>query len=60
MRIGDGQIFQDTLDGAILTERPVQGIERDIRPEFAQHRTRIAPDIHPRHSVALGFECIGA
>ena len=56
MGVGDLQIFQDALDGAILAKRSMQRIERHIRLQFGKHRGNITSDIHFRDIVALGLK----
>src|SRR5882757_5661103 len=53
MGVGNGQIFEDTLDGAVLAERTMQRIEDSIRLERGEHSTNIAPDIDAGNLVAF-------
>ncbi len=60
MGVGDGEILQDALDGAILAERPVQGVEGDIRRERRQHLADVATDVDAGDPIAFLLQRIGA
>ncbi|GLS28837.1 hypothetical protein GCM10007937_05440 [Mesorhizobium albiziae] len=59
MRVGNGKILEDALDRAILSERPMQGVERNIRLELGEHPTDIATDIDAGDLVTFLFKRIG-
>ncbi|CCV14803.1 hypothetical protein MESS4_710033 [Mesorhizobium sp. STM 4661] len=59
MGIGNSQIFEDALDGAVLAERAMQRIEGDVGLELDQHRSDIARDIDASDPVAFILERIG-
>ena len=44
--------FQQALDHAAFAERPMQGIEGDVRLEIDQHIGDVAPDIDLGHRIA--------
>src|SRR6185312_733822 len=56
MGVGNGQIFENTLDGSILAERAMQRVETDIRLERTQNRADIATDVDLAHLVAYGLQ----
>jgi len=60
MGIRDLQVFEDALDGAILTEGAVERVEGDVRPQLREHLTDIATDVDLDDAVALAFQCLGA
>ncbi|MNZ61143.1 hypothetical protein D3C78_792320 [compost metagenome] len=56
MCIGNGQIFENTLNGAVFTERTVQRIKGDIRAQLIEYGRDIAPHIDPGNLVALALK----
>ncbi len=60
MGIGDFKVFQHTLDHPVLAIRTVQGIERDIGFQIAEHRANIVIDVDARHPVTFCFKHIRA
>ena len=60
MGIGNFEIFEDTLDGSVLTEGTVQRIEGDIRLQRGKHACDVVIDIDARDLVAHGLERVGA
>ena len=60
MRVGDLQVFEDALDGAVLAVRTMQRVERNVGSQVRQHARDIAPHIHARDAVAHLFESIRA
>src|SRR5690606_6078292 len=59
MSVGNGEIFEDALDGAVLAERAVQRVEGDIGLELEKHGADIAADIHARDAIAFRLERVG-
>jgi hypothetical protein len=53
MRIGNFEIFEDALDGAILAERAVKRIEDDIRLQSGKFFRDIARNVDARHFEAF-------
>ena len=60
MRVGNGEIFEDALDGAVLAEGAVQRIEGDIRLELGKHGADVAADVHARDAIAFRLKRVGA
>ena len=59
MGVGNAQIFEDALDGAVLAERPMQRVEDDVRLELGKHGADIARDIDAGDLVAFLLKRIG-
>ena len=55
MRVGNGEIFENALDGTILAEGPMQRIEDDVGLEFGKHRGDIAVDIDAGDAIAFAL-----
>ena len=60
MGVGDAEIFEDALDGAVLAERAMQRIERDVGLQRGKHRADIATDVDAGDLIAFLLQCIGA
>ena len=53
MRVGNVQIFEDALDGAVLAERTVQRVEGDIGLEFSKTPADIASNVDAGDGIAF-------
>ncbi len=59
VRVGNAQIFEDALNGAVLAEGTMQRIEGNVRPEFGKHTADVARNIDASDLVAFILERIG-
>ena len=60
MRVGNGEIFEDALDRAVLAERAVQRVEGDIGLELGKHGADVAADVDARDAIAFRLKRVGA
>src|SRR5690606_24224579 len=60
MGVGNLEIFENALNGTVLTERAVKRVESHVRLQLAEYRCNIAVDVDARDAIALLLEGIRA
>ncbi len=58
MRVGNFEIFEDALNGAVLSERTMERIEDDIGPELGENAGDGSGHIDAGNPVSLAFKRI--